>query len=200
MSNMSVREAMSLLGFTSVDELSQESIKVKWKNIIKKIHPDIGGDEELTKKCNMAYEVLMNALPNIDYLHKVEKNVIKLIGIKDLVAIYEERARSSKLGMNFGDIVDRKKKKERLLIEIPVAIKFRDLIVEKSFLMLQSKNDIYTCTIFLDDHGDIFKEEDIEVIVIDKAVHNVMGCKKVFKFDFGYNVTVLVHVERVEAT
>ena len=66
--------------------------------------------------------------------------------------------------------------------------------------MLQSKNDIYTCTIFLNDHGDIFKEEDIEVIVIDKAVHNVMGCKKVFKFDFGYNVTVLVHVERVVAT
>ena len=200
MSSMSVREAMSLLGFTSVDELSEESIKVRWRNIVKKIHPDIGGDEELTKKCNMAYEVLMNALPNIDYLHKVEKNVIKLTGIKDLVAIYEDRAHSSKLGMNLGDIIGGKKKEEKLLIEIPVAVKFRSLVIEKSFLMPQSKNDIYTCTILLNDHDDIFKDEDVEVIVADKVVRNVMGCKKVFKFDFGYNVTVLVHVERVVAT
>ena len=41
--------------------------------------------DELTKKCNIAYEVLRTHC-NIDCLYKVEKNVIKLIGIKDLVA------------------------------------------------------------------------------------------------------------------
>lgn len=53
---MTLQEAIKLFGFYS--EIKQEDIKSKYRQLAKENHPDIGGDEDLFKRINEAYNLL----------------------------------------------------------------------------------------------------------------------------------------------
>jgi curved DNA-binding protein CbpA len=53
---MARREAFDALGLDG--DASQEQIKTAYRDRVKEVHPDSGGDEESFKRVNRAYETL----------------------------------------------------------------------------------------------------------------------------------------------
>lgn len=51
---------------------SQEEIKKKYRELVKKHHPDVGGDTELFKKINEAYEILKDPVKRQQYDNPVQ--------------------------------------------------------------------------------------------------------------------------------
>lgn len=58
---MSVGDALSLLGLTSADLSDKDKVKKVYRQKALDTHPDRGGSEDLMKKINQAYDVLVNA-------------------------------------------------------------------------------------------------------------------------------------------
>lgn len=195
---MQLKEAMDLLGFTSVKELTKEKIKSRWRLVMKKAHPDVGGDPELAVKCNEAYRVLLEALPRILLEPPKETETkVRIVTIKDLIGIYKERAERAKIG-NIGEILSGRKTEEKLLVNIPIKVKLGDNeVLEENYVVPQTKNDVYGISINVKDTGDIFEEKEIELTVAGRTIRDKMNSKKQFKFNFEFNITVLIQVERI---
>lgn len=195
---MQLKEAMDLLGFTSVKELTEEKIKSRWRLVMKKAHPDVGGDPELAVKCNEAYKVLLEALQRILLEPPKETETkVRIVTIKDLMSIYKERAERLKIG-NVGEILSGRKIEEKLLVNIPIRVKLGDNeVLEENYVVPQTKNDVYVISVNVKDNGDIFEEKEIELTVAGRTIRDKMNSKKQFKFNFEFNITVLIQVERI---
>ncbi|MHA2279008.1 MAG: hypothetical protein ACXAC2_24780 [Candidatus Kariarchaeaceae archaeon] len=64
---MSVPEALGILEFPSGASPSMSEVEQQWKRLIFKNHPDRGGDENVAKSINNAWEILKNSYtPGMD--------------------------------------------------------------------------------------------------------------------------------------
>ncbi len=99
---MNYSDALSLFGFTG--DFTEENLRKKYLELSKKYHPDMGGNDELMKKVNTAYDTLKvkTANYNLPYFNTLKEELQKFVSKK----IYEVGSAEYKCANKINDIIN----------------------------------------------------------------------------------------------
>lgn len=94
---MNLTEALKILDIQDINDLTKEELKKKYRNILKKCHPDANnGDDTKAKEVIKANEIVLSALDEIESYKKMMKMmqqhqhcITSVIPLSTLIKIYQ---------------------------------------------------------------------------------------------------------------
>lgn len=87
---MTIREALSIFNMNSLSEVADKSeLKKRFRRLAKANHPDLGGDAEVAKKINIAYNMLLNTSRECANKRDVDSDLIS-VPLDKVYCIYKE--------------------------------------------------------------------------------------------------------------
>lgn len=88
---MNIAEALDMLGIEDVSSLTKKGLNKVYRSLMKKNHPDKGGNEEVAKKINAAYELAVEFCKQLEIIRVAEQGMVEkvcLIDFSSFLKIY----------------------------------------------------------------------------------------------------------------
>jgi len=196
---MDYYDAIKLFNIDKGQELNRETVKKKYRTLVKKWHPDVYGCDEKYKKVQEAYKIINKYLEGVAELQKAtgsKDNDTVIISLQELLTLFNGKSINTDNG-----IILTKNNIGRYLVYIKIEVK---LIVDgvehkHTFVKPRSIKDEYDVTVEVPD-TDLDEAIDIKVEVLDKKIVKTMGeIRMNFRFNFNYISQVIVAVQRTES-
>lgn len=197
---MDVEKAMGIFNISSFKDLKYDYVKKKYRLLMKKNHPDIGGDENYSKSINKANEVLNELMNKIKEKEMYErgrsKGSIYIVSLEDLESMYkgnlvEVEGDSGQIRIGKDDIGLNK-----VMVSIQVDISYNGNKYTFKELCYKNLKDEYTieCRIPMDNDTDSILIEahgkEVKTKVNDFKYNIILSYDKLIKLE--------VYVERIE--
>ena len=192
---MTLNEALNILGINDILKVTSQEVNKRYKQLIVKNHPDVGGSSEKTRQIIEAKRIVINTCKQLEaFVVKDKQMCIVDIGLLSLV--YDNKSipiRNSTTGeyLNRGNIGDYK-----VLLEADVGI-VRDGVTSRyNKLFIRNTQDIYN----LDIPIRVDKlNTDVEVTVIfgDKKIDaTVRTMTRTIRIDTGRGIILNINLEK----
>lgn len=103
---MDIKEACSMFGMYSINEVNTRDIKKRYRQLMKKYHPDnCNGNSETASKISEAYEVIRKLSSVKHNLESQSSCNINIIGMEDIIDIFNKNDIPSMKGIEKGTYV-----------------------------------------------------------------------------------------------
>jgi curved DNA-binding protein CbpA len=182
---ISTNVAMNIFGYNSIKEIKLDELHRKYREIMKKIHPDIGGDPSLAVEVNIAYDHLSNICKSFQIVRVKSTEELKIISLFELLNHYHNKF---KIRNNFDD----KFLNNATIIKIPLEICYGGEKVELEYFNSYDYKDKYNLNVKL---NKCEENNEITVIVLNKQIRSEITGRKEFRFKFDYGVQIKVYIE-----
>ena len=204
---MDTFRALDIFEIEDINSVEIQDIKNKFRQLMKKAHPDVGGDEEQAKEINLAYEVVIELIEKTTNLKKRENiqkeskdKTVYVIPIHKLVDLYLGKEVEVGKGGNRVVINRKNLRYHKIAVLTAVTIVYAGEEYHFDNLSVLNLRDEYeiNCKITVD---DIFKDEEIEVRTFNKKVNTRIQQPKLdIVVSFEKLVRLKIHIERVEGS
>lgn len=195
---MDAYEALKIFGLKDIRDTNSDLLKKKFKRLIKKYHPDVGGNEEMATNINLAYELLrelISKLPSNYTVYRQERlNII--IPIDELPKVY--LGEKLEIGNNGAKIIIDKQSLMlyNIIILIKVLIEYKGRKFSFEALEILNIRDEYFIDCRIKDDGYL-RSEKLVIKVGDKIKGiNMVGNHLDLFISFGGLVKLKVRVSR----
>ena len=203
---MNISRALNIFGYSSVkdiENIDEQILKRKFRVLMKKNHPDIGGNEENAKIINNSYALLLDLLRNSNLkdehtIYEYKNKDIYEISLENLISIYTGKEIKLTNGKDTITINKSNLKKLNIIIRVEIFIDFdgkKEYIVRKFKL---DSNDNYVMDIYLSDNS-LTEKRNIMIKTYDKEVNVTMSGKRLeVNISFNYLANLKIKLERNE--
>lgn len=189
---MNVQKALNILGI-NINEVTVDNVKSVYRQRMKKVHPDAGGNEKEAKLVNEAYEILLKAADRLGKIlgERGKSEGAYVITIKDVISIFggTELNLSNPKGENI--VLNKDNINLTFLIVLvgaEVNIKGQKICVDTT--CVRDSKDSYNLSIDVADI-EVFPDTDVEIIIADEVMRTKAFDKKVLiPVKLPYNVRV----------
>lgn len=137
---MDISKAMQILKLNDFSYLNEENVKKNYRDLIRKNHPDLGGNNDIAKEINEAHETLLNALNIIKTNNKVTKQSTYIISFEDLIKIF--KGNTVKYGEK--DINIKNINRLNIVIDININVSFNEFNWEYNKFEIRKLDDKYS--------------------------------------------------------
>ena len=196
---MNILEALMLFDIENINNLEETVVKSKFRELIKKNHPDIGGDEEVAKKLTVAYEVIKKFLKELKMYKQISKKelVTWLIPFEKLSKIYMGEYLEVTNETGTIRLTRKNLRSDRVILLILVNIQYKGNVFSFENLCVTTIKDEYTIDCKLVD-TTVSNAEDIKISAYDKEVNTTINGNRLdIRLSFDNLVKLTVHIERV---
>ena len=177
---MDIQKALSILNIDNIDNIDETKLKIIFRKLMKKNHPDLGGSEEKAKQINNAYEIITNSINNkcnIPKEYKETKIVHKIImSIDSLINIYSGKSVYYNIAGKKVEINKNNLKSNDVILDIEVKVLYRNKVEKHTTSTKLNIKDYYIINIELND-SDLKEPLPVELIVSNKKVKLEMSLK-----------------------
>jgi hypothetical protein len=206
---MNVKKALKIFGLQTLEGLNDGILKVKYRKLMKKHHPDLGGSEEKAREINEAFEVLKKVLEKVksfDFMgsgnggvgrKEGKREYVCLIHFDDLFRIYD--GYGIMLGNEKGSLIlDRSGLNiHRVILAVGVSIIYKGRRIDVSDFVVYNLRDEYTVTCAIQDN-DVNNPSEIEIHAYGKVIKTTIDSRTLTaRFRFNYGIKLVAHIERV---
>ena len=197
---MNINEALELFGMDLM-EVSKDTLKKRYRELMKKNHPDLDGSTEIAQNINEAHSLLQDSLNRIAVTQananaRSNDKRIFVITIDQLINIYSGKQLKTS-GKEPVIIGIRDLKKLNILLNACVSIQYVNTGKTLNFESLTPYDikDIYRveCSIPI---KDISTPEPIKLKCLDKNIEINLDNDKTIRLRFDNNVIVEVAIKR----
>lgn len=209
---MKAIEALEIMGFSSVEEITQDELRKTYRKLMKKYHPDLCNNddtkrkfnEDKSKKINEANELLVSMLNQISALKKLEKatqkkEVMAIIPFDALIDIYNNKEIKLRSGEEQFCLNRYNVKAHRIILCIDIEIQHNTLRRSYSFLKPVLFNDDYEVDCEIDVTENI--PEDIVVYAYGKVIKLTLdniSTKLRLRFENSINLSVNIRKKFIQ--
>lgn len=197
---MNINEALELFGMDLMD-VSKDTLKKRYRELMKKNHPDLDGSTEIAQNINEAHSLLQDSLNRIAVTQananaRSNDKRIFVITIDQLINIYSGKQLKTS-GREPVIIGIRDLKKLNILLNACVSIQYVNTGKTLNFESLTPYDikDVYRveCDITI---KDISTPEPIKLKCLDKNIEINLDNDKTIRLRFDNNVIVEVAIKR----
>ena len=195
---MDINTALSLFEFEDITKVDIDMLHKRYRKLMKKNHPDIGGSDEAAKNINDANQVLLRAINEIKKasIPSIDGNPTIFINFGSLIKIYG--GESIKVGGNGNTIDVTRGNINRFHTMLNIGIKIIVNGIEYQFDKFELKNvtDNYSivCKYFVANLDD---DVNIRILAYSKDIAlNVKDTRLNMNLTFDYGVKLKVMLER----
>ena len=197
---MNLSEALELFEL-DLNNITADSLKKRYRQLVKKNHPDIGGSTEKAQEINEANEILLEALNRValarvsnQVTNKSQDKRIFVITVEQLIAIYN--GKSFKAGGSEPVIIDIKAlKKLNILLAINAQLIIDGITFNYDNITPYNTADVYSieCTV---NTSNINDNKDITIKCNTKTLNIVLDNDKTIRFKLENNIVITVIIKK----
>lgn len=195
---MNLSEALSVFNMKSIHELDEDTLKKRYRKLMKIYHPDSNtGNSDISIKVNSAYSILkeeikLDKVYNEIYASEVDESAI-IIGVEDysdLMKGLDVRKVNGNTVVNKDTILWRNVK---YLIRYTLVIDGEE--INRIAIVNRNSENIYNarCEIYLKDNEDT---KTFELLIYDKKYTVLLDSNKIYLIDVGNGIKIKLSFER----
>lgn len=190
---MELQYALDIFSIQNINKAPKDDVKKKYRALMKKNHPDIGGDENKAKEIAEAYKLIANILAKIDESKKSNTTSLSLINFNELVNIY-----SGKEVNSFTDsttINNSNLRLKRVMLNTEVSIEINGFEYIYKSIIPRNDSDVYNMVCGI--KANTFDDIPITIKAYNKKIENILSKNNLcIVLSFDYNVKLKISIER----
>lgn len=196
---MDILEALSIFSLNDLSSISKADIKKKFKVLMRKHHPDLGGDEEKAKEINGAYGIILNNISLLEmYSNTKKEEVFCIIPFNKLSDIYNGENITLKNEGKDWILKQSNLRTNKVVLMINLRLLYKGNILEfEKMSFLNNKDDYYIDCKLYDTAIDV--KESIKIFAYGKEYTTDISGRRLDKtLYFDNSVNLHIRIERVE--
>lgn len=197
---MSIKESLEILNITDISEETEFTLKKKYKELMKKYHPDVCGDDTQAKKIGIAYENIKGILNNLKVFKKLEQDnqaINVVIPISKLLDIYS----GDSITVHDRDkqeysINNKNIRKYNALLIIDLSVQNNGITYTENFIKPWNLADTYEVSINIPVEK-LTNKEEFRINLVNKECNVAFASQSAkIKITLAYNVTINVVINK----
>ena len=184
MFSVNLKRALYLFGYNSLIEVDLKNLKKKYREVVKKVHPDISNkDSNIMVQYNLAYDIIRNCIEQIEHQNKKAKsNVLgNLITLEELIKVLENK-----------NLANKYSQLENKYIKIVITIESVNLSEERVFYVKFNYKNVYYINLG-------FRKDDtvgaVTLKIADKSIDITLEKgNKAVRFEFDCGLTIYANI------
>lgn len=141
---MELKEAMDVLELKDLREVTEEQLKINYRRLARKHHPDVGGEHIMAVKINNANEIIRHLLDEIELMNKLHKllnkeTIFGIIPFDKFISLYTGESIELKNNDGIYKLTRRNVKANDIVLEITCKLNIDG--IEQSFRTLSKVNN-----------------------------------------------------------
>lgn len=198
---LDILKALRIFDISDINELDDIVLKKRFREIMRKGHPDLGGDEEKAKEVNIAYGIIKKALRELKAYKEVtkkEEEIMCIIPLNKLVDVYLGEELKITGSDKVVTLSRGKLSKFKIILNIKVDIVYKGNTYTFEDTCVSNIKDEYSVTCKIVD-SDVSSTEGITIKSCGKVVSvNMRGRRLNVLLSLDKLVKLTICVERVE--